>query len=210
MLSDHFWKYIHDHFIWKHSCESIRTSYLQSDNFMTNRSSWALHFTLGKENPLYPDFYILGLGFPHSSCHLLPGLYFFVCLLVLETQALPHSINLTQFHLGYFLWNYSNGKTAAVVSNKHGNRTEEMSRDYLIHTNTEAGFKHSPMKQMPDCPNPENTQESRFQNICMQPLLVFHPQNPSSWGKVFLSTPTLALTVNNCSLDAIQSVRIFS
>lgn len=28
---------------------------------------------------------------------------FFVCLLVLETQALPHSINLTQFHLGYFL-----------------------------------------------------------------------------------------------------------
>lgn len=189
-------------------CESISTSYFQSDNFITKGSSWGLHFTLGKEKPLYPDFYISDLGFPHSSCHLLPGLYFFfVCLLVLETQALPHSINLTHFHLGYFLWNYSSGKTAAVVSNKHRNRTEEMSRDYLIHINSEAGSKHSPMKQMPDCPNPENSNESRFQNICMQPLLVFHPQNPRSWGKVFLS---FALMVNNCSLDAVQSFQIFS
>lgn len=86
--------------------------------------------------------------------------------------------------------------------------TEEMSRDYLIHTNTEAGSKHSSMKQMPDCPNPENNQESRFQNTCMQ-LLLFHPQNPSSWGKVFLSAPTPALTAN-FSLDTIQSVQIFS
>lgn len=49
---------------------------------------------------------------------------------------------------------------------KHGNRTEEMSRDYAIHTNTVAGSKHPPTKQMPDCPHPENSQESRFQNIC--------------------------------------------
>lgn len=83
--------------------------------------------------------------------------------------------------------------------------TEEMSRDYLIYTNTEAGSKDSLMEQMPDCPNPENSQESR-----MQPPLVFHPQNPSSWGKVFLSAPTTALMANNCSLDTIQSVQIFS
>lgn len=149
------------------TCESISTSYLQSDNFMTHRSSWGLRVTLGKEKPLYPDFHISDLGFPHSSCHLLPGLIFFVCLLALETQALPHSINLTQFHLGYFLWNYSSGKTAALVSNKHRKRTEEMSRDYLIHTNTEAGSKPSPMKQVADSPNPENSQESRFQSICI-------------------------------------------
>lgn len=51
--------------------------------------------------------------------------------------------------------------------------TEEMSRDYLIHTNIEAGSKHSWMKQMPDCPNPENNQESRLQNTCMQLLWSF-------------------------------------
>lgn len=57
--------------------------------------------------------------------------------------------------------------------------TEQMSRDYLIHTNTEAGSKQSPVKQTPDCPNPENRQKSRFKTICMQPLLVFQPENPS-------------------------------
>lgn len=38
--------------------------------------------------------------------------------------------------------------------------TEEMSRDYLIHTNTEAGSKHSSIKKMPDCPNPETAKKA--------------------------------------------------
>lgn len=111
----------HTSILYENTCESKSTSYLQSSDFMANWSSWGLCFALGRRKPLYPDFYILDLGLPHSSCHLLPGLFFVVCLLVLETRVLPHSINLTQFHLGYFLWNYSSGRTAAVISNKHRN-----------------------------------------------------------------------------------------
>ena len=156
------------------TCESISTSYLQSDNFTTNRLSWSTHFAKIKtfiSRLLHFRSWFLAL-----QLSLAPGVivFLFVCLLVLETQALPHSINLTQFHLGYFLWNYSSGKTAAVVSATHSSRTEEMSRDYLIHTNTEAGSKRSPVKQMADCAHTENSQESRFQNICMQHLLVVH------------------------------------
>lgn len=87
-------------FLWKHA-EHVRVLALHMCKVTT---LWLMDqpgaFTSGKEKPLYPD---LRSWFPAFQLSLAPRvLFLFVCLLVLETQALPHSINLTQFHLGYF------------------------------------------------------------------------------------------------------------
>lgn len=169
---------------------------------MTNGSSWGLHF--GERKTFVSRLFRSQILIFHIQAVTCSGGYIFLFVCLFWKHKHCH-IALTWHNFIWVIFCEIIQVEKQLQSFQISTETEEMSRDYLIHTNTEAGSKHFWMKRMPDCANSENSQESRT-----QPPLDFHPQNPSSWGKVFLSALTPALMANNCSLDTIQSVQIFS
>lgn len=130
--------------------------------------SWGLHS--GKRKTFVCRLLDLRSSFPTFQLSLALGVIYFFLFVCLFWKHKHCHIALTWHNFIWVIFCEIIQVEKQLQSFQISTKTEEMSRDYLIHRNTETGSKHSSMKQMPDHPNPENNQESRFQNTCMQLL----------------------------------------